>query len=156
MPGEPACPNPLFGVDARDLVVLDPNGIPSNLIIQRADPFKLQLTLEFCGRLAPLLLCCTCWEVCYCFDVCDFDPARPAENKTYCQRPRYCAFPNRLKYDGAATEATIPANFLDVATYHVMAVVKFYWECNCKNPPGIPRPPFTAFADGPVIEVYEP
>jgi len=157
MPGEPACPDykDVFCVDARDVKVLDPNGIASPLIIQRADPFKLQITLEFQGTLAPLLLCCLCWEVCYCFDVCDYDPAGPRVfNKTYCQSPRYCGFSNKKLYDGAATEATIPANFLDVATYDLTAVVKFYWDCPCKNPPPIVRPPISAFTEGPIIEIY--
>ena len=156
MPGEPACPKykDLFCVDARDVLVLDPQGIESSLIVRRADPFKLQVTLEFQGRLAPLLLCCLCWEVCYCFDVCDYEPdGPPAQNKTY-YSPRYCASSNRFLYDGAATEATIPPNFLDVATYHVTAIVKFYWVCRCRNDPQIARPPISAFADGPVIEIY--
>jgi hypothetical protein len=80
MPGQPQLStNDFFGVDARDLVVLDPAGGPSNLIIKRSDDFKLQVSLVFGGHLAPLVLCCLCWKICYCLDVFCQDHGEPTQ-----------------------------------------------------------------------------
>jgi hypothetical protein len=156
MPGEPQLSsNTIFGVDASDVKVLDPQGIPSNLIIRRGDAFKLQTTLKFGGRLAPVLLCCSCWECCYCFDPCDYDPGGPEPKmKTFCS-PKYCGVSNKFEYDGTANEVTIQSNDLDIAVYKLTAVFKFQWHCPCRYPPNITRPPITAYADGPVIEIYQ-
>ena len=45
-----------FGLDARDLKVADPNGVPSNLIIETGDPFSVELTVEFDGQLVDWIL----------------------------------------------------------------------------------------------------
>ncbi|HZD69814.1 MAG TPA: hypothetical protein VFA45_13185 [Actinomycetes bacterium] len=176
MPGQPQlCTNDFFGLDARDLVVLDPAGGPSNLIIRRSDEFKLQVSLVFGGYLAPLILCCLCWRICYCLDVLCGDypqpdqppqpgqpvPPRPAD-RTFCS-PLYCAYndpipPPRdlpphtgvIVYDNGATEATVPANSLDVATYKLTAVARFYCRDEQHRAPYI-----AAFTDGPVIEITD-
>jgi hypothetical protein len=167
MPGQPQlCTNDFFGVDARDLVVLDPAGGPSNLIIKRSDEFKLQVSLVFGGHLAPLVLCCLCWKICYCLDVFCQDHEEPGENKavdrTFCS-PLYCAYnyptpPPRdypphtgvIVYDNGATEATVPANELYPATYKLTAVARFYCRDEQNRAPYI-----AAFTDGPVIEIID-
>jgi len=164
MPGQPQLStNDFFGVDARDLVVLDPAGGPSDLIIKRSDEFKLQVSLVFGGRLAPLILCCLCWKVCYCLDAFCQDHGEPGENRavdrTFCS-PLYCAYdypprdlpPDKgvVVYDGQATEATVGANELYAATYKLTAVARFYCRDEQHRAPYI-----AAFTDGPVIDIID-
>jgi hypothetical protein len=152
MAGQPPLnQNPFFSLNASNLEVLDPDDTPGDFILTRARDFKLRLTLEFAGSLAPLILCCLCWEICYCFEVVCFEGANAPSPKRRCST-RYCARSDTLKYVGSATEVTVPANFLDAATYRLTAVVRFYWRCACTPP--ITRPPvLAAFTEGPPIEI---
>jgi hypothetical protein len=157
MPGQPPlCSNPFFTLDVGNLQVLDPDDTPSDLILSRANPFKLQVTLKFQGSLCPIILCCLCWEICYCFDVFCYEGAEGASvpvDRSFCS-PRYCALTNTFEYTGAATAVTVPANSLAPATYRLAAVARFYWNCPC-NPP-LTRPPVLAgFTDGPVVEITD-
>jgi hypothetical protein len=160
MPGQPQLDtNPYFGVDASELVVRDPTGGPSDYIIRRGDEFSLELTLRFGGSLAPLVLCCLCWKVCYCLDVfcadTDGGDTRPVD-RTFCS-PLYCAYTGELPYrdsyivyDDGATRATVPANSLYVGTYKLTAVVRFYCRDEEHRAPHV-----AAFTDGPVIDIID-
>jgi hypothetical protein len=156
MSGQPALnSNPFFSLDVSNLQVLDPDGTPGDFIVSRAKGCQLQVTLTFAGSLCPIILCCLCWEICYCFDVFCFDSSQPGVSRpddfSFCS-PRYCALTNQFEYSGPATRVTVPANALAVATYKLAAVARFYWNCSC-NPPIIRPPVLAGFTDGPVVEV---
>jgi hypothetical protein len=156
MSGQPALgSNQFFSLDVSNLQVLDLDGTPGDFILSRAKGCKLQVTLKFEGSLRPIILCCLCWEICYCFDVFCFDSSQPGASRpqdiSFCS-PRYCAHTDTFEYTGAATEVTVPPNSLAVATYKLAAVARFYWKCTC-TPPIIRPPVLAGFTEGPVVEV---
>jgi hypothetical protein len=185
MPGQPQLStNPFFGVDARDLVVRDPTGGPSDYIIRRGDEFRLQVSLVFGGQLAQLILCCLCWRVCYCLDVfcADYpEPAPPPQPPQPGQPPQppqpapprpvdttvcselYCAynypFPaprDYPEYQGAYVYDDGATEAIVRANTLYVATYKLTAVARfwCREEPH--RAPYiAAFTDGPVIEVID-
>src|SRR5262245_45703924 len=162
MAGQPQLSsNDYFGLDAKSLVVSDPKGIPSEIIIDYDDPFDVSITLDFRGILCHFILgCCLCWEVHYCFEPVCFDDCGDSGKKTGKRilSPRYCPNEKSLPYDETtktysfgkdATIATVPAKDLAKGTYRVTAVVRFHCRCEheCRFK-GV-----SAFTDGPLIEI---
>lgn len=158
MSGQPPLhSNPFFSLDVHNLEVLDLDDTPGDLILSRDREFKLRLTLEFAGSLKPLILCCLCWEICYCFDVFCPEVSEPGASRpvdrSFCSR-RYCARSDTFIYTAGATEVTVPANSLAAATYKLTAVARFHWRCQCEPP--VRRPAVLAgFTEGPVIEITD-
>lgn len=148
MPGQPALGDKVFGIDADAIVVTDPEGEPSPYIIESGDPFTVELRLRFGGRLARWILCCLRWRICYCFGpLCG-----PGHGKTICTN-YYDGRTDKLEYAGADTRLQVAARSLQQGTYRITAVVEFYWKHPCRPPIG--RPPISAFADGPPIEILQ-
>lgn len=151
MSGQPALKsNHFIGVDASDLKVLKENDkTPGDFVFSGTKPLKLSLTLEFDGLFAPVLLCCLCWKIVYCFDVCCGPHGKGG--KRFCFPDRRCGRADKLTYEGEDTQVIVPPNELAPdTTYRIIAIVKFWQRCDGKD---IRVRPLAAFTDGPMIEI---
>jgi hypothetical protein len=170
MPGSPpAGSNKFITLDACDIVVNDTGLFPGDHIIEQNKSFDVSLTLKFDGILAPTLLCCLYWKVCYCFDICYVGHTAPTPHDQPHNHMRcsdwYHGRHDKLTYGRDHTKLTIPANTLTGdATYKITAIVKFYVKCHHGHnhdqgdhkttPDHNERVKLLgAFADGPLIEI---
>ena len=163
MAGQPQLgSNGYFGIDAKHLVVSDPNGTPAETIIEHGDAFEVSITLDFKGSLCHFILCCClCWEIHYCFEPVCFDCDEDDKDKRSGKRvisPAYCPDGKNLPYvpdpgiysfGREATLATVAGDHLEPGTYRVSAIVRLRCRCvkECRFK-GV-----SAFTDGPLIEI---
>lgn len=134
------------------LQVLDPNGISSNLIIRKTDPFQVAIDFKVLASSAKAVLCALAFEVKYFAE--SFGPGPEVVLGTVTGN----TVAGQFHYDattpaGAGTALTVPGNTLAPGVvYRLAAVVTFKVRCPDAGSPVSPYP-LNAFVEGPAIEI---
>jgi hypothetical protein len=144
MPGQPQLgTNPFIGIDCTRLDVLDSVGGPSNLVINVADPFQLATEWKLDGIFANFLVALPLtYKVTYYYEGLGGAPEGEFPGGV---GPK-ATVAGQLTYGAADTTLNVPAGTLPVGTYMLTVVITF----------PTPSAPMTAFAQGPVIQIFGP
>ncbi|MER5508159.1 hypothetical protein ACFV29_23795 [Streptomyces sp. NPDC059690] len=135
------------------LQVLDPNGIPSNLIIRRADPFQVAIDFEVLAPSAKAVLCALAYEVKYFAE--SIGPGPEVElgtvtRNTVAGQSVY----NATTPAGSGTALTVPGNTLPAGiVYKLAAVLTFKVRCPGAGSPVSPYPMNAFVIGGPAINI---
>jgi len=135
------------------LQVLDPKGVPSNLILRTTDDFQLAIEFEFISQNTQDLAGTLTFEIKYFAESIgqgpEYNLVPPVTKKTVDNVYKY----NATAPPGAETALLVKAGTMAPGVYRVAAMVSFKLDC----PPGQPRPfRMTTYCEGPAIEVYKP
>lgn len=140
MPGQPELnSNPFISVGCNVLNIEDPAGTPSDLIIQANQPFDVWTKFELAGTFANWF---TSLPISYSVEYFFEQKGGNNDGSLASVGPKN-TIGGQLVYGKAETQATVPANKLTPGLYEISVVVNFNGT-----------PPMTAFADGPVIQVF--
>lgn len=139
MAGEPqAGSNPFIGMDCTNLGIVDLDGVPSGLILERTFPFILNTTFVLSGTFANFIASLgAAYQIRYYVD----QIGGPVNTLLATRNGNTVG--GQLVYGPANTQVTIPPNTLNAGTYKLTVVVSFNGA-----------PPMTGFAEGPVVEVF--
>jgi hypothetical protein len=140
MKGQPEkLSNPFIWFDCPELIVEDPKGQPSNLVIKETDPFKVATKFELGGTFAPWIASLPVeYKIRYFYE----GMGLAAEGELL-PEVKGTTVPGKLLYGAPETTKEVKAGFLKPGLYKLTVVVSF--EGN---------PPMTAFAEGPIIEIF--
>jgi len=140
MPGQPELftNNVFIGINCTTVNVEDPNGTPSNLIIQSSDPFNVWMTFDLQGTFA---LWIASLNVPYTISY--FYEGVGGAADGLLATVNHNTILGQTHYDKPETLATIPAGTLAPGLYNLTTVVSFGGS-----------PPMTAFESGPMIQVF--
>lgn len=121
MPGEPQCgSNPWIGMDVTKLQIVDEDGVPSDLIMNRDHTFDLYVEFKLCGHIWPFLASLRVpFEVIYYADQHGGKFDQPIATR------RGNLIPGQNFYGQQETFYHFPKNTLPEGTFELTAVVKF-------------------------------
>ncbi|WP_329272258.1 hypothetical protein [Streptomyces sp. NBC_01451] len=133
------------------LQVLDPNGIPSSLIIRKGDPFQVAIEFEVLAAAAKAVLCALAFEVKYFAESLGPGPEKVLGSFTRNTVAGQSTY-NATTPAGATTTLTVPGNTLPPGVYRLAAMVTFKVRCPGSGAPQTPYP-LNAFVEGRAIEI---
>ena len=121
MPGEPQCgTNDWIGMDVTKLQIVDEDGVPSQVIMNRNSSFDLYVEFKICGHLWPFLACLRIpYQVIYYAD----QHGGPFDQQIGVRNGNL--IPGQDKYGQTETFYHFDKNTLPEGTYELTAVVKF-------------------------------
>ena len=139
MAGEPdVTSNPFISIDCTSLNVIDDDGVPSGIILDKSVQFRLSTDWALSGTFASFIV-----GLSVPYTITYFAEQLGGPNDSALAVVATNTIPGQLAYGAAQTSATIPANTLVPGTYKLTVVISFGGS-----------PPMTAFTEGSVVEVY--
>jgi len=128
--------NPFIGIDGTGLTITSPNG-PDTWVIPAGDSFTVAMAWEFTGVFANWLAGLgLAYTVTYTFAGLGNADGAPLSVTS-------STVAGQTTYGDPDTTATVPANYLPVGQYEVLAAVTFGGN-----------PPMSAYIEIPVLDIY--
>jgi hypothetical protein len=139
MAGQPQpLSNPFIGIDCTALSVVDDDGVPSGLILDKSVQFRLSADWQLSGTFASFIV-----GLSVAYTVTYFAEQLGGPNDSTLAVVATNTIPGQLSYGAAETTAIIPPNTLSPGTYKLTTVISFGGA-----------PPMTAFFEGQVVEIF--